>query len=300
MRVRKALLPVAGLGTRFLPATKAMPKELLSVVDKPLVEHAVDEARAAGIEEFIFISSRGKNAIEDHFDCHPELERQLGERGKTAALNAVKGAQITDGHCAFVRQQRPLGLGHAVWCARHFVHDEPFAVILPDDLILGQSCLKELVDWYETVGHGSVIGVQKVAKKDVSKYGIMDVSDYKGSYVRARGFCEKPDPAEAPSDVAAIGRYILDPAVLKHLDDKVVGAGGEIQLTDAIAKCLPHSPLYGYFFSGQRFDCGDKAGFVKANVAYAMMRGELSGEVLDFLRETVAAHDDNSAAAAAE
>jgi len=284
-KVRKAILPVAGLGTRFLPATKVIPKELLPVVDKPVINYAIEEAREAGIEKFIFIISRGKSVIQDHFDRAPELEQVLESRDKRDALKAVRDSEIDAGDAIFVRQSRPLGLGHAIWCARDLIHDEPFAVLLPDDIVLGQrSCLAQLIEAYASIGGGSVIGVQEVPHEHTDRYGILDPGERKDSLVEARGLVEKPAPARAPSDLAVIGRYILDPAVFEFLDRQVVGSGGEIQITDAIANTIGDRSVYGYIFEGTRYDCGDKLGFLKANIAFALEHEELGPGLRDFLK----------------
>ena len=276
-RVRKAVLPVAGLGTRFLPATKAMPKEMLTVVDRPVIQHAVQEALASGIEQLIFVTGRGKTAIEDHFDHAFELEATLAARGKDEALQTVEATNFPPGTIAYVRQQEPLGLGHAVWCARHVIGDEPFAVLLPDDIILGdQPCLAQLLDVYEnlaTDNGANLIGVEGVEPEMTRKFGVLDIDrwlDDETSFI-AKGIVEKPRPEEAPSNMAVFGRYILDPTVLKHLDKQERGTGGEIQLTDAIDASIREGvPTLGHLCEGRRFDCGSKEGFVLANVAYAL------------------------------
>ncbi len=284
-KVRKAILPVAGLGTRFLPATKVIPKELLPVVDQPVINYAVEEAKKAGIEKFIFIISRGKSVIQDHFDCAPELEQVLEKRHKHAALEAVRKSQIDAGDAIFVRQSSPLGLGHAIWCARDLIHEEPFAVLLPDDIVLGQrSCMAQLIEAYDGIGRGSVIGVQEVERAHTDRYGILDPDSQSGALVKAKGLVEKPKPEDAPSQLAVIGRYILDPIVFKYLDEKVVGAGDEIQITDAITKSLNHAPVHGLLFEGKRYDCGDKLGFLQANIAFALEHPELRDGLTSFLR----------------
>ncbi len=284
-KVRKAILPVAGLGTRFLPATKVIPKELLPVVDQPVINYAVQEAKEAGIEKFIFIISRGKSVIQDHFDRAPELEQVLESRDKYQALKAVRDSEIHAGDAIFVRQSRPLGLGHAIWCARDLIHDEPFAVLLPDDIVLGErSCVAQLIDAYHSLGSGSVIGVQRVPKSHTDRYGILDAENTEGPLIKARGLVEKPSPDRAPSDLAVIGRYILDPIVFSYLDRQVVGAGGEIQITDAITNSLGRSQVHGLLFEGQRYDCGDKLGFLQANIAFALKHPELGEGLKAFLR----------------
>src|SRR5690554_5734452 len=276
-KIRKAVFPVAGLGTRFLPATKSMPKEMLPVVDKPLIQYALEEAKAAGIEEFILVTGRGKGAMEDHFDHAFELEATLMDRGKTDALETLASTLYESGQISYVRQQQPLGLGHAVWCARNLVGDEPFAVLLPDDLVLAEKgCLAQMVEVHEQVG-GNVVAVMDVPREQTNRYGILDVVEDDGRVAKARGLVEKPDPAEAPSTLSIIGRYILDPQVLKALDRKEKGAGGEIQLTDAMARTIDEVPFHGLRFEGTRFDCGSKEGFLEANVAYALARDDLRG-----------------------
>lgn len=283
-RIRKAVFPVGGLGTRFLPATKSMPKEMLPVVDKPLIQYALEEARDAGIEEFILVTSRGKGIIEDHFDHAFELEANLAERGKKDALASVEETLFESGQIAYVRQQQPLGLGHAVWCARHLIGDEPFAVLLPDDLVLAdQPCLAQMVEVHGKVG-GNVVAVMDVPREQTNRYGILDVVEDDGRVAKAQGLVEKPDPAEAPSTLSIIGRYILDPQVLRELDRKETGAGGEIQLTDSMARTIPGVPFHGLRFAGRRFDCGSKEGFLEANVAYALGREDLKGAMQDILR----------------
>jgi UTP--glucose-1-phosphate uridylyltransferase len=274
-RVRKAIFPVGGLGTRFLPATKAMPKEMLPVVDKPLIQYAVEEARAAGIEEIIFVTGRGKTTIEDHFDHSYELEQTLESRGKNAELEALRAWMPPPGDVAYTRQQAPLGLGHAVWCARDLVGDEPFAVLLADDLILSKTpCLKQMVDIYPEV-RGNMVAVMDVAKEHTGRYGILSPGRDDGRLVQVRGLVEKPKPDAAPSTLAVIGRYILEPAVFDHLDKKSKGAGGEIQLTDSLIPMIGHSPFHGFRFEGRRFDCGDKIGFFEAQIAFALERADL-------------------------
>lgn len=282
--VRKAIMPVAGLGTRFLPATKAMPKEMLPVVDKPLIQYAVEEARAAGIEEIIMVTGRGKTAIEDHFDHSYELEQTLADRGKHASLAEIQAVLPQEGHISYTRQQQPLGLGHAVWCARNLVGDEPFAVLLADDLIKADtSCLKQMVDAYEEVG-GNIVAVMDVPQEHTNRYGVLDPGKSAGRLTEVKGLVEKPDPADAPSTLSVIGRYILQPEVFDELSKKQVGAGNEIQLTDAMAKLIGQQPFHGYRFAGERYDCGDKVGFLTANVAFALERPDLADAYKDFLR----------------
>lgn len=277
-RVRKAVLPVAGLGTRFLPATKCMPKEMLPVVDKPLIQYAIEEAEAAGIEQFMLITGRGKNLLEDHFDHAFELERTLELRGRLKELEMVRDFPEPS-KIQYMRQQQALGLGHAIWCARDFVRDEPFAVILPDDMVLAETgCLSQMMEAYAKVG-GNVVAVDEVPREHTNRYGILDVESDDGRIAKARGVVEKPAPEDAPSTLSVIGRYILQPDIFAHLDKKQKGAGGEIQLTDAIAATLGTVPLHGLRYQGQRFDCGSKAGFVAANVAYALAREDMEKDV---------------------
>ena len=283
-RVRKAVFPVAGLGTRFLPATKAIPKEVLPLVDRPLIQYAIDEAREAGIDEFIFVTAKGKSALEDYFDSAPELERSLRERNKRDLLDALRPTEMPSGAIAYVRQQEALGLGHAVWCARRLIGDEPFAVMLPDDVIESDvPCLKQMVEAYNEV-HGAVVAAMEVPADEISKYGVLDIAEDSGALVRMRGMVEKPKAAEAPSNLAVIGRYILPPSVMDNLSEMKRGAGGEVQLTDAIAdEIRAGRPVHGFRFAGRRFDCGSKAGYLQATVAYGLARPELRDEFLDFL-----------------
>lgn len=282
-RVRKAVFPVAGLGTRVLPAVKAVPKEMLPVVDRPLIEYAVEEARAAGIEEFIFVTGRGKDALEDHFDRAVELEETLQRKGKSEALEAIR-PKLPAGAVTALRQQNPLGLGHAIWCARRAVGDEPFAVVLPDDLIQARTpCLRQLVDAYADTG-GNLAAVVDVPRDQTRRYGILDVTQDDGRLASARGLVEKPDPEAAPSTLSIIGRYILDPQVMRELDRRDSGHGGEIQLTDAIAATLPALPFHGLRFEGTRFDCGNKAGYVAATLAFALDHPETRDETAALIR----------------
>lgn len=282
--VKTAVMPVAGLGTRFLPATKSMPKEMLPVVDKPLIQYAVEEAHAAGIEEVIFVTGRGKQAIEDHFDHSFELETTLHERGKSDALELVRSVLPEEGDISYTRQQRPLGLGHAVWCARHLVGDEPFAVVLADDLVqAGTPCLKQMVQAYEEVG-GNMVAVMDVPREHTSRYGILDTGAVDGRLAEVKGLVEKPKPEAAPSTLSIIGRYILQPEIFAELDRKERGAGGEIQLTDAMARLIGRQPFHGYRFQGTRFDCGDKVGFLTANVSYALARDDLRSDFAAYLK----------------
>ena len=287
MKIRKAVFPVAGLGTRFLPATKAMPKEMLPLVDKPLIQYAVDEARAAGIEEFIFVTGRGKTAIEDHFDRCFELESLLTARHKTRELEYLQNMIMAPGCISYTRQQEPLGLGHAVWCARHFIKDEPFAVLLADDFIHGDvSCLKEMIDIYHEL-QGNMAAVMQVPLDHVSRYGIMDVENDNSIVVKGKGVVEKPQPAQAPSQLAIIGRYILDSKIFNVLDRQQQGAGGEIQLTDALQNMMTTTPFHGVRFSGTRYDCGSKAGFMAASLAVALQRSDIRDELLQDLPDEI-------------
>jgi UTP--glucose-1-phosphate uridylyltransferase len=274
-RVRKAVLPVAGLGTRFLPATKVIPKEMIPVLDKPVVQYAVEEARAAGIEEFIFVTADGKESIANHFSGHPVLERMLEEKKKSVELKAIRDATLPPGALRIIKQHDPLGLGHAVWCAWELIGDEPFAVILPDDMVLSTTpCLKQLIDAHAKVG-GHVVAVEDVPKDQTNRYGILDVLESNGNLAKARGLVEKPEPDKAPSTLAIIGRYILDPAVFKELDRHTRGAGNEIQLTDALNRTLTNTPFHGLRFEGQRYDCGTRVGFIEANVAFGLANPEM-------------------------
>ena len=280
--VKKAIFPVGGLGTRFLPATKALPKEMLPVVDKPLIQYAVEEAIHAGIEEFIFVTGRNKTAIEDHFDHSFELESVLVEKGKDEALQLVKDMMRVPGTVAYVRQQEPAGLGHAVWCARHQIGNEPVAVLLADDLILGKPALAEMVDAYQG---GNMVAVMTVAREETGSYGIITPGEDSGNQIKVKGLVEKPAPGDAPSTLAVVGRYIIEPGVFSTLSEGKKGAGGEIQLTDALASRIGHAPFAGVKFSGQRFDCGSKLGFIKANMAFALQRDELGAELRKWLAE---------------
>lgn len=289
-KVTKAVFPVAGLGTRFLPATKAIPKEVLPLVDRPLIQYAIDEARAAGIEEFIFVTSRGKSALEDYFDSSPELERALKDKNKTALLKEVERTNMDSGAIAYVRQTEQLGLGHAVWCARRMIApDEPIAVLLPDDVISAETpCLQQMLEAYAELQGGCMVAAMEVPREKASAYGVLDIQEDMGRLVLAKGMVEKPLAEEAPSNLAVIGRYILSPSVLKTLDNGLRGAGGEIQLTDAIAaEITAGRKVYGFRFEGKRYDCGSKAGFLQATVAFGLRRADLGAEFEQFLRETV-------------
>ena len=282
--VRKAVFPVAGLGTRFLPATKAMPKEMLPIVDKPLIHYAVEEAKAAGIEQFFFVTSRGKSAIDDHFDRAFELEATLRERGKEDILAELEARLPEPGQIAYTRQQTPLGLGHAVWCARELVGDEPFAVLLADDLMVCEvPCLTQMVAAYRETG-GNLAAIIEVPRAHTQRYGVLDVVHDDGKLVQARGVVEKPDPAAAPSTLTIIGRYIIQPEVFGHLARAEPGSGGEIQLTDALAKLINDGQAFhGLRFDGKRFDCGDKLGYLEANIALGLRHPELGAGLLNIL-----------------
>jgi UTP--glucose-1-phosphate uridylyltransferase len=284
--VRKAGFPVAGLGTRILPATKAMPKEMLAVVDRPLIQYAFEEARAAGIEQFYFVTGRGKSAIEDHFDVAYEMEATLRERGKDQLLAELQAWLPAAGQVAFTRQQRPLGLGHAVWCARHLVGDEPFAVLLVDDLMVcDPPCLKQMVDAYEETG-GNVVAVVEVPREQTGRYGVLDIVEDKGRLVRAKGVVEKPDPAEAPSNLTIIGRYIIQPEVFGHLETMRPGSGNEIQLTDGLAALIAEGQdFHGFRATGRRFDCGDKLGYLEANIALGLEHPEIGAGLRRILHD---------------
>ncbi len=287
-KVTKAVFPVAGLGTRFLPATKAVPKEIMTLVDRPLIQYAIDEARAAGIKEFIFVTSRGKNALEDYFDHAPDLESSLRKKGKTELLETLKSTNMDSGAIAYIRQHKALGLGHAVWCARRLIANEPFAVILPDDVIAAEKpCLQQMVEAYEETG-GCMVAAMEVPPEKASSYGMLDVREDMGNMVSVNGMVEKPEPKDSPSNLAVIGRYILTPDVLRNLNRLKSGSGGEIQLTDAIADEINEERnVYGYRFRGQRFDCGSKAGFLQATVAFALGRADLKDEFADYLSHMV-------------
>lgn len=291
-KVVKAVFPVAGFGTRFLPATKSVPKEILPLVDRPLIQYAIDEARAAGIRDFIFVTSRGKSALEDYFDSAPELEQSLQDGGKHHLLDLLKQTDMPSGAVAYVRQQERRGLGHAVWCARRLIGDEPFAVILPDDVIdADKPCLQQMVEAYEEVG-GNMVATMEVAPENVSSYGILDIVRSDGSTMAVRGMVEKPKPEVAPSNMAVIGRYILTPQILRNLEDVEAGAGGEIQLTDAIAQEIrTRGDVSGFRFKGRRFDCGSKSGYLQATVAFAMSRPDLRDEFADFVRAALSDAD---------
>jgi UTP--glucose-1-phosphate uridylyltransferase len=275
--IRKAVFPVAGLGTRFLPATKAIPKELLPIVDRPLIQYAVDEAREAGIEQMIFVTGRGKTAIVEHFDMAYELETTMGERGKD--LSILQPTRFTPGDIITVRQQVPLGLGHAIWCARAIVGDDPFAILLPDELMVGSpGCMAQMVEAYQEVG-GNLISVLEVQREEVSSYGVIDPGEAHGNLTEVKGLVEKPPVDQAPSNKIVSGRYILQPEVMRTLENQEKGAGGEIQLTDAMARMIGDQPFHAVTFAGRRFDCGSKTGFVEATLALALERPDMGSEV---------------------
>ena len=282
--IKKAIFPVGGLGTRFLPATKAMPKEMLPIVDKPLIQYAVEEAAAAGIEQFIFVTGRNKSTIEDHFDHSFELEHSLATRGKDAAVDVVDGMMKAPGSVIYVRQQQPAGLGHAVWCARHLIGDEPVAILLADDLIKGNSCMKEMVDAYDG---GNMVAVMDVPRDQTGAYGIVTPGKTHGQKVDIAGLVEKPMPADAPSTTAVVGRYIISPSVFDTLGLQEQGAGGEIQLTDALAKQIGTAPFTGLHFSGERFDCGSKVGFLQANIAFGLDNPDMTDALQEWLRDHI-------------
>jgi UTP--glucose-1-phosphate uridylyltransferase len=282
--VKTAVFPVGGLGTRFLPATKAMPKEMLPVVDKPLIQYAVEEARAAGIEDIVFVTGRGKSAIEDHFDVSTELNAVLAERGKDAVVEELLAIPGKPGAITYSRQQRPLGLGHAVWTARKLVDGNAFAVILADDMVhAGTPCLKQMIEAYHDVG-GNIVAAMDVPHEHTNRYGIVAPGEVSGRLTAVKGLVEKPNPTAAPSNLAVIGRYILQPEIMDILGGQEAGAGGEIQLTDAIASLIGRQPVHAFAFEGKRHDCGDKAGHIIANIALALDRPDLSGPVRDYLR----------------
>ena len=290
--VKKAIFPVGGLGTRFLPATKSMPKEMLPVVDKPLIQYAVEEAAEAGIEEFIFVTGRGKSAIEDHFDHSMELEQTLESRDKWDALKLVQSMMREPGSVAYIRQQEPKGLGHAVWCARNLIGDEPVAILLADDLILPQkgqkNCLAEMVEAWEKTG-GNMVASMTVAPEQTASYGIItpgkQMGEMGGSLTEVKGLVEKPKPEDAPSQLAVVGRYIIEPGVFAELDKQDASTGGEIQITDSLARRIGHVPFHGLNFSGTRYDCGSKIGFLEANIAFALARDDLSDDLTHWIKD---------------
>ena len=275
--VRKAVFPVAGLGTRFLPATKAIPKEMLPIVDSPLIQYAVDEAREAGIEQMIFVTGRGKSVIEDHFDIAFELEHTMTARGKDVSVLA--NTRLSPGNCVYVRQQEPLGLGHAIWCARDIIGDEPFAIFLPDEFMHGSpGCMKQMVDAYHQIG-GNIISVLEVPRNAVSSYGVIAPGVANGAVTEILGLVEKPKVEDAPSNLIVSGRYILQPEVMRILEGQEKGAGGEIQLTDAMAQMIGQQPFNAVTFNGNRYDCGSKVGYIEANLALALQRPDMAEQI---------------------
>jgi UTP--glucose-1-phosphate uridylyltransferase len=283
--VRKAVFPVAGMGTRFLPATKAVPKEMLPVVDKPVVQYAVEEAKEAGIEQFIFVTGRGKHIIEDHFDHAYELESLLTAREKTTELDSLLEGLPVSGSVSFTRQQKPLGLGHAVWCARHLVGDEPFAVLLPDDLLVGQpGALSQMIEAYNKVGGGVVIAAEEKRPEELQRYGVFETGATRGNITEVKGVVEKPKPKDAPSRLCVIGRYILQPDIFAELERREKGRGGEIQLTDSMAKLIGRMPFHAVKTNCERYDCGDKFGFLQANIALGLSRADIAPTLRTFLK----------------
>ncbi|MEM9469410.1 MAG: UTP--glucose-1-phosphate uridylyltransferase GalU [Pseudomonadota bacterium] len=283
--VRKAVFPVAGLGTRFLPATKAMPKEMLPINDRPLIQHVFEEAREAGIEEFIFVTGRQKEMLEEHFDYQPELIETLESRGKDDMISKVRDCEMPAGKLFLTRQPKPLGLGHAIWCAKKLIGDEPFAILLPDDLVLHeQGCLSQMIDIYNQNG-GNVVAVKDVPKEETNKYGIVDIGTEKDNAVEVKGLVEKPNPDEAPSTLSVVGRYILQPEVLDYLAAFEKGAGNEIQLTDSMAKLIGEQPFHGLRFAGNHFDCGSRLGFIEANLAYGLADSEIGDNVTNIVKK---------------
>jgi UTP--glucose-1-phosphate uridylyltransferase len=298
--VRKAIFPVAGLGTRFLPATKVMPKEMLPINDRPLIQYVVEEAREAGIEEFVFVTGRHKNMLEEHFDFQPELEQTLEARGKEKMLAKVRASEMGAGQLFLTRQPRPLGLGHAIWCAAKLIENEPFAVLLPDVLVKSpKGCLKQMMEFYEREG-GNIIAVEDVPRDQTDKYGIVDVESEDGNCLPIRGLVEKPKPEDAPSTLSVIGRYILQPEVFEHLSVFETGAGGEIQLTDAMAKLIGNQPFFATRFEGKSYDSGSRLGFIEANLAYASDDAEIGEGVKRLIRESAEKLQKEKLNAAAE
>jgi len=283
--VRKAVFPVAGMGTRFLPATKAVPKEMLPVVDKPVIQYAVEEAKEAGIEQFVFVTGRGKHVIEDHFDHAYELESLLSAREKTEELDSLLEGLPKTGSVSFTRQQKPLGLGHAVWCARHLIGDEPFAVLLPDDLLFGKpGALKQMIAAYNAVGGGVIVAAENKPREETKRYGVIDPGKIRGNITEVKAVVEKPSPAKAPSTLCIIGRYILQPEIFAILDKREKGAGGEIQLTDAMEKLIGKMPFHAVETSCARYDCGDKVGFLHANIAVGLSRPDIAASLKPILK----------------
>lgn len=283
--VRKAVFPVAGLGTRFLPATKAMPKEMLTINDRPLIQHVFEEAREAGIEEFIFVTGRHKQMLEEHFDYQPELMETLKSRGKDDMLEKVRDSEMGAGQLFLTRQPRPLGLGHAIWCAKKLIEDEPFAILLPDVLMKGKTgCLKQMIDIYNNTG-GNIIALEDVPKEEVHNYGIADIGKIKDNAYEIKGLVEKPSVEEAPSTLSVVGRYILQPEVFKPLEAFERGAGNEIQLTDAMAKLIGKQPFNGMVFNGKSYDCGSRLGFIEANLVYGLDDPKIGNDVQKILKK---------------
>ncbi|MDC6451276.1 UTP--glucose-1-phosphate uridylyltransferase GalU [Alphaproteobacteria bacterium] len=283
MKIKKAIFPVGGLGTRFLPATKSMPKEMLPIVDKPLIQYAVEEAANAGIEQFIFVTSRGKSSIENHFDHSYELENNLLLKGKKDILKTAQEMLKIPGSFAYVRQQEPAGLGHAVWCARHLIGNEPVAIILADDLIKGSNTIKEMINNYKS---GNMLAIMDVEKKDVSSYGIITPGKLLGNNItEVLNLVEKPSVESAPSNMAIVGRYIIEPAIFKELEKQKIGTSNEIQLTDAIASRIGETDCFGYKFTEERFDCGSKLGFIQANIKLSLERTEMNKELKIWLKK---------------
>lgn len=275
--IKKAVFPVAGMGTRFLPATKVMPKELFPIVDRPLLQYAVDEALEAGIEQMIFVNGRGKGMIEDHFDMAFELERNMADRSKDRSV--LQGTRLKPGDCVFVRQQEPLGLGHAIWCARDIIGDEPFAIFLPDEFMVGSpGCMKQMVSAYDRLG-GNIVCALEIPIEDTPSYGVIDPGYRDGPITEVKGLVEKPAAGTAPSNLILPGRYILQPEVMRILETQEAGAGGEIQLTDAMAQMIGQQPFHGMTFDGKRYDCGSKQGYVEANLAMALAHPEIGSDI---------------------
>ena len=284
-RVKKAIFPVAGLGTRFLPATKALSKEMFPVVDKPLIQYALEEAREAGIEEYIFVTGRSKSTIQDHFGRSYELEKILIDNNKSELVEEIKSWVPDPSQISYVRQQKALGLGHAVWCARNNIGDEPFAVLLADDLVLSNpGCLAQMMEVYAEV-KGNVVAIEEVPMEKVNRYGVLDIESEDGVVVKAKGLVEKPNPEVAPSNLSIIGRYILQPDVFRKLDNQEKGAGNEVQLTDAIAETLNDIAFHGFKFAGKRFDCGSRLGYLEANLAYALERPSMKDDILTIINK---------------
>ncbi|NCN84981.1 MAG: UTP--glucose-1-phosphate uridylyltransferase [Sphingomonadales bacterium] len=284
--IRKAVFPVAGMGTRFLPATKVMPKELFPIVDRPLLQYAVDEALEAGIEQMIFVNGRGKGMIEDHFDMAFELERNMADRSKDRSV--LDGTRLRPGDCVFVRQQEPLGLGHAIWCARDIIGDEPFAIFLPDEFMVGSpGCMKQMVSAYDKLG-GNIVCALEIPIEDTPSYGVIDPGYRDGPITEVKGLVEKPPAGTAPSNLILPGRYILQPEVMRILETQAAGAGGEIQLTDAMAQMIGQQPFHGMTFDGKRYDCGSKQGYVEANLALALSHPEIGAAMRDIAEKLLA------------